>query len=182
MNLNKYEIEKLIDFCGRWKEKIAQENLNNNLAYYYDKFISAYIIFNAIYSKVCNGSGDRDNATNKIINYIGIELISQNILCPSENEIKGILHLFNDYQFCGKPIPKKNRDDQHLKEKLESDNEIFKTQGLFWLIYEVRCNLFHGEKEYEDTQKNILGRLCTILERINNFLIEKLQRQYNIEQ
>lgn len=174
MSLTDYDIEYLIKFCERWKGKIAQETLDDNLAHYFDHFFSAYVIFNAIYSGVCNGSGDRDNATNKIISFIGLKTVNQQIIASHNKEINEVLNLFDVFTFCGKPVPKNNRDDQHLKLELESEDK--KAHGLFWLIYEIRCNLFHGTKQYQYIQIRLLGPLCKILDTINDVLIEKLKQ------
>ena len=171
MNLNNYDIQKLIEFCERWLEKVDHEPLDDDLAHYFDHFFSAYVIFNAIYSRVCNGRGDRDNATNKIISFIGLQTVNQQIIVSRQKEINEVLKLFDVFIFCSKPT--KTKDDQILKLELESDDK--KAHGLFGLIYEVRCNLFHGTKQYHDIQKILLGPLCKILDTINNVLIQKLK-------
>lgn len=172
LNMNGAERKILLQFCERWKKKVKQEPLDNNLEHYFDHFVASYIIYNAIYSKITNGNGDRDMAVKGIKKY----LIKNNIIdkITTCEQVATILKAFDKFHFCNRPNPKTKNDDEHLKLKLQSAEQKERIHGILWLIYEVRCNLFHGEKGYEEKQKALLRPLCEILDSVDDALIQAI--------
>jgi hypothetical protein len=50
-----------------------------------------------------------------------------------------------------------------------------KVEGILETIYQVRCNLFHGEKSFAPHQKMILLPCIVILEEINDVIFEYIK-------
>ncbi|MFT0714655.1 hypothetical protein [Flagellimonas lutimaris] len=60
-------------------------------------------------------------------------------------------------------------------ENLENDDPIIKAQAAISTIYNVRCNMQHGEKHFEQHQRMLLEPLTNILETVVEFQSEKLK-------
>jgi len=45
---------------------------------------------------------------------------------------------------------------------------------LLEIVYQIRCNTFHGQKRFEESQRQILDPCIRILERLNDMMITKL--------
>ena len=58
---------------------------------------------------------------------------------------------------------------------LESDDHDVKARAVLSSIYNVRCNMQHGEKHFEQHQRLLLEPLIRILESIVELQIEKLK-------
>ncbi len=85
------------------------------------------------------------------------------------SSINNILQVYDEFTYCDN-IEK----DRELKQQLLISDCNQKAHGVLWLIYEVRCNLFHGEKEYYEKQKRLLRPSCDILDILNEILLSSL--------
>jgi nickel-dependent lactate racemase len=65
--------------------------------------------------------------------------------------------------------------DSERIEKLDSQDEETWSKGLLEIIYQIRCNTFHGAKSFTDNQKRILIPCIKIVERINGMVIDKIK-------
>jgi hypothetical protein len=65
--------------------------------------------------------------------------------------------------------PQRNKDFE-LKNGLESDEAEIIVESLLVILYKMRCNVFHAEKGFNDSQKYILAPANICL----NYLVEKL--------
>ena len=73
----------------------------------------------------------------------------------------------------GKHSPKK---DKIILNNLKSNDLESRMEGVLTFLYEVRCNLFHGDKGYENQQIQVLQTLNVILEKIVEILFERFQK------
>ena len=129
--------------------------------------------------------GDRYRAICFMTEYAYKNNFINNILENSRDDISTIKSLWLSNAFYVL-----NKDDngeiceqeRKLKQTLSSsndDSEIFRT--ILELIYKVRCNMFHGDKEHTHNQITILNPLCRILDNINSIVLEKLHKDYEME-
>ena len=65
-------------------------------------------------------------------------------------------------------------EDRELIMKLKSSATDMRAGGILQLIYEVRNNLFHGRKNINSKQKELLIPLIVLLEKITEKLFRKL--------
>jgi hypothetical protein len=57
---------------------------------------------------------------------------------------------------------------------LSSSNAHHRAEAILKIIYQVRCNMFHGRKSVEPIQKQLLLPLIVLLEKIIEKLYQKL--------
>ena len=65
--------------------------------------------------------------------------------------------------------------DLELLELLNSDIAADKAKAITKVVYAIRCNLFHGHKQFAGVQVEILVPVTTILKRIVECLYNKLK-------
>lgn len=65
--------------------------------------------------------------------------------------------------------------DIELMGNLENDEPAIKAQAALSTIYNVRCNMQHGEKHFEEHQRILLEPLINILETVVELQIEKVK-------
>lgn len=66
--------------------------------------------------------------------------------------------------------------DLELMKNLENNQPTIKAQATVSMIYNVRCNMQHGEKHFEEYQRMLLEPLIRILDTIVELQIEKLTK------
>lgn len=65
-------------------------------------------------------------------------------------------------------------EDLKILSKLRSTNEQKKAIAILKVVYYVRCNIFHGNKDFQEYQRLIVEPLTRILLTINPFLYNRL--------
>jgi hypothetical protein len=189
---------QLIEFYQRWRSK-SRDYKGDNLVDYFDKFFTLYVIFNRIYSvsiAVLHETGQ----LNELVELGKIEKLKKNrlvdehvaattciayflkedlaaVLTENKSEIEEFdllidQHIFNIDLFYGKPQREK---DLELLDGLRSKNEFTKVVSLLRILYNIRCNVFHAEKGYNNEQKFVLGPCNNVLERLVDRLIKRLE-------
>ena len=183
------------EFWEGWMKKVSAIELKG-LADYYDKFITLFVIYNRLYANATFWLWDSQRApfpgksnsfpdTKAACVYVGqflgeaemMETLRQNP--ETHNAINSLLNVLRrgDRYFKLKmpraePDPK---EDEKLLKKLESDNPVEQAQGVLEIIHCVRCNTFHGSKNFSYVQIEILGPIITLLEALNSLLRRKLE-------
>lgn len=192
--------KQLEDFCDRWLAK-ARRYDETNLSDCFDKFTTHFILFNAIYNEVgfrmrqtsypkrMNKDWkkyallkpfaplpDKALATKYVVEYYGTDALRKSI---AENEdcqaaLNTLVDLIETEQFyfhldydTGQPDWRKDKD-------LARKYTVNDSRAILELIYQARCNLFHGQKEYEQSQRVVLRCLTTMLEFISKRVLRKL--------
>lgn len=177
----------LINLYNNWTLKANSYN-HNDLANVFDKYITLFVIFNALYNHIVNelrNSGthiynrydDRKAATVWIISFIGANQIINKINTNELNaEINNIAQLIQDEVFHIKINwgRRERTSDLKIMNKLRSNNNDEKARGLLEVIYYVRCNLVHGHKQFENYQRDLLIPLTNILSSINELIFDRL--------
>ena len=184
--------DELRGLCKRWLGKAnkygdATEDV-------FDKFFSLYVIYNAIYfevtmelinsQKISNKRrGDRVSETKNIPEYIGQNNLSERLLSHTD-DIKKIIDLIKNETFY---ISTKNDNvapdyekDQEFIDDIETfyalknrTNQKRFNEALLSLIYGARCNMFHGKKDLQSKQIDLLVSMNSILLVIITTLLEK---------
>jgi hypothetical protein len=190
------KIFELEQFYNRWKAK-QNSYLSEDLKDLFDKFFTAFVIFNRIYNVVevvLNESGDLDKlkdlglidkkrkkvldnqaSTVCIAFYLrdkSAQIISD--LATETTILKQIIESERFYidLYYGKPQKAK---DLELLHGLISRDTFEQLKSLLLILYNLRCNLFHGEKGYYPDQTEILKPSINCLTKINDVLINKLK-------
>ncbi|NJL36564.1 MAG: hypothetical protein HC840_09050 [Leptolyngbyaceae cyanobacterium RM2_2_4] len=80
----------------------------------------------------------------------------------------GLLYLHEDYQ-TGNPNRKKDA-------KLAKEAQKYQPKAVLELIYQARCNLFHGTKGFEERQRVLLDNMSVLIEFVTQKVLEKLKQ------
>lgn len=176
-----------IDFYNNWTKK-AQEINGNSLSNVYDKYITLYVIYNNLYNQIPNkliSKGilvrnkihDNYAATELVIKFLEANEFLKELNSNKLNEdVETIIDLINREVFHIKIIygqPSRNEDLKILKE-LKSFNDNQRAIAILKVLYHVRCNIFHGSKNFEEQQRILVEPLTRIIEVINPFLYRKI--------
>ena len=194
------DINALESFCDRWFKKARDYN-TNNLAECFDKFSTLYTIYNRVYQEVSfymmrkqKSTGknifqiifppkkpfapfsDKLSATQYVLQYYDKKKLQQEISVDADCREsidklvkfieEGIFYFHLDYN-TGLP-------DTKTDQRLANDSKLYDPKAILCLIYQARCNMFHGEKEFIVTQRNLLISLNALLEFITLKVYEKL--------
>ncbi len=189
------------DLCERWRDK-ARSHDTGQIEGLYDKFISLYIVYNALYVetavylcrkdreegkdgyKLENGSfPDKAAATKYVLDLLKSgdlmkALKSDALTCNAIEQLIAILSGHGETRFWIflDPVygePRKEEDKKLLK-GLRSSSADSCAQAVLQCIYEVRCNMFHGRKGVDPVQMELLIPLTVLLEKIIDKLFSKL--------
>lgn len=174
-------------FYESWLNK-AHGYSENSTAEIFDKFISLFIIYNFEYNQIArllrlqgehiyNRYDDRKAATDWVISFIGAQNIADLLDEQSLSEEVGkIIEIIENERFYIKLNWGERQRNQDLKilNRLQSSNSNDKAKGILEVIYYVRCNLFHGHKEFIGEQRQLLIPLCRILEKLVEMIRERL--------
>ena len=160
-----------IKSAERWIAK-ANENPSEDLNPQIDKFFSLYVSYNIIYSLISNEKNwDRCSAVNVISSYM------------KKNNITSFATSKDDILKMIKPI--RNHEIFHIYEnnndfKLISniDASIDVEESVLNLLYGIRCNMFHGQKELISEQLLLLIPANTVLENLVISLIKSITKDW----
>lgn len=174
----------LYEFRENWKRKL--DNIDgDNLSQVFDRFITLYIIYNSLYNNIYSLQHtktksewrEKTKATKKAVKYLGgkniIEKIKEDRL--SEHLKVIVEHLEDETYGFDLHNGEISRDkDEIILKQIKSNNTHEKALGILMAIYAVRCNIFHGHKDFAGNQKKLIESLNKILECVSDLLFEKL--------
>jgi len=178
------------DFYSAWMTKAKDHD--HSLASAFDRFYTLYVVYNRLYAEATfvlarngglNLSGrntfpDSKAATDYVVQFVG----GQDIVASIENDLPARVALqrivsgFGTFHVCldmvtGEPLPEA---DENLRNRLESANNATKAKAIAETVYKVRCNTFHGHKEFNEVQRELLEPICVILEKLIECVYGKL--------
>ena len=189
---------ELQSFYTRWLQK-AEEYQNQNLQDCFDRFFTLFVAYNRLYAELAlslvkrglvrlKGSyiPDAQAAKHNIQVYLGTEKISRSL----ENDIActealtSIIDLLERRVFAIKldrfSGERRIEADSILLEGLKSDKAYQKVYAVLDVIYSIRCNMFHGQKGYNDVQIKILVPVTILLKKIMSLLYEKISQDIRL--
>ncbi|MDO6802952.1 hypothetical protein Q4595_10870 [Wenyingzhuangia sp. 1_MG-2023] len=179
--------EETRTFINNWETKLSEIS-GDDLASTYDKFNTLYTISNRlqreVFVKLQNKGvltkarySDYEKATSLIIEYLESQTIIDRLLMENNTtDIEQISDLIRNKVFninLADGVPQEEKDEQLAENLINVDNGI-KSKAVLSVIYNVRCNMVHGHKDFENYQSLLVVPLSNILNTINNLLKEKL--------
>jgi len=181
-----YEVKKIY---LRWIKK-ADEFKENSLSRYFDEFFTLFVAYNMLYSNATKllvaqgqaklnrfgGVPDADGATKNVVKYLNADILTPALL--NEDEVKSsidslIRELETRFYVRGENWDRKKIEDL----RSGANNRVGK--AALELVYGIRCNMFHGGKNYEEIQRAVLIPCIVILRKVNNLLFSKLSADCN---
>jgi hypothetical protein len=124
---------------------------------------------------------DAKSAKDYIISFLGARMLLENITGDESciNAVCSISNLLEQRVFAIKLdqfTRERNADeDSKLLKKLKSNSAHDKTYAILDIIYSIRCNMFHGQKGYENIQMTLLVPVTILLNKVMNLLYEKME-------
>lgn len=175
--MNIYEVER---FCDRWIEK-AQAYQSDELESLFDRFFTLFVAYNRFYSasaelyratveprRLMSLQGDRREAT-----MIMAELIRQSRFSAVVQQnpaivdaCKVIAELLQSHQFFLHSVRSSREPDLKRDERLAAALERHSILAVLECLYQIRCNIFHGEKEFAPRQALLLVPAIALLETV----------------
>ncbi|RJE75218.1 hypothetical protein [Reichenbachiella sp. MSK19-1] len=176
------------------KEYIANYNLKfseikkDDLASLFEKFNTLYPMFNRLYNDALReeaindqklkGFGDYKRATFFVRDYVGAENIIDNL--KKDKQIKSVIEiadLINKKVFHINLQDGKGQEktDIELATNLLSEDAEIKSKAILGLVYNVRCNIVHGHKDFQEYQRLLMEPIIGILRTIVNTLENRMK-------
>lgn len=175
--MDSYTIER---FCERWIEK-ADAYRSNHLEDIFDRFFTLFVAYNRFYSAAAELhraaieprqaqylQGDRREATT-----VMAHLISQSrfVAAMKENPTlsaacQAISSLLQERRFFLHSDRGTREPDFARDAKLVAGLSKCSLLSVLECLYQIRCNIFHGEKEFAPRQAELLAPAITLLEAI----------------
>lgn len=175
------------DFYYNWTAK-AEGITNNDLSSIYDKYMTLFVIFNNLYNQipdklitlginVPNKIYDNKVATKMVIKFLSaddfLNEISNNNLTENVNSIIQLIQNETFHIKLNHGQYDRNEDLKILSE-LQSSNNVKKAIAILKVLYYVRCNIFHGSKDFQEYQRILVEPLIEILEKLNPLIYNRL--------
>lgn len=199
MNDESINIPAFHQFSSRWLTK-ASRYRGQNLSHAFDRFFTLFVVYNRAYDEAARfvlatnpeifnpwsklkprrpllvtNLGDKLKATQGIMKFCGPSLRS-NVFSDVTvlNALEELESLVADHRFyfffdrdTGAPQP--DRDLLALR-NARAGTVI----GALELLYQLRCNLFHGQKAFEQQQLSVLLPANVILDAVVRHVVEQV--------
>jgi hypothetical protein len=155
-------------FVHRWHCKISHMRKGKNEKnYVFDKFISEFIIYSALVNVIKPQENkhkfDCAYCTRIMAEFIA-DRMEDDIIGQLSDPVNGLISIIDTKQF---KVVSSSEKDPDLRNNWLSGNSNNQLTALLETLYYLRCNLFHGEKEYSDDQVSLLNPASVCLSVIN---------------
>jgi hypothetical protein len=175
------------DFYNNWTQK-ANEIVGDSLSHVYDKYITLFITFNNLYNRIPQELINRgitmpdkiyDNkaATDYVVKYLGAtNILTELTNSNNDKNIDALISIIDQELFYIKLKhgQRQRVEDLKILDNLRSRNNVYKATAVLQVVYYVRCNMFHGHKQFIQYQRLLVEPLINILSTINRRLFSKL--------
>lgn len=170
-------------FVKRWKQKIRKTKRVDDKQYEFDLFIANYLIYaalvNVIKPRDLKTWEDKAYCTEVMANFIlenttNSSLLMQNLTAPAAR----LGEVIKNYHFY---VVSSKNENPELETNWNRGSNINSLRSLLQTLYYMRCNIFHGAKEYVDEQVALLSPANKCLEILNKE-IQQLFAKYDINQ
>jgi hypothetical protein len=166
--------EDILDFMLRWRRKSTLYDYNQ-VEDCFDGFFTAFVLYNFLYDPICEYDpvdypqrGDRQRATEVVLSFLGSEAIATNAeLRRGADSIRQLVENGTFY------LRGEQWDAQRVSGLTSPDSYTW-AAALLQILYQIRCNTFHGRKQFRPVQKRILVPSIKALETINDMLMHKI--------
>ena len=181
------------DFYSEWLSK-ADSYQQKNLSDYFNKAFSLFTLYNKLYAEATftlarnneitlnesRGFPDKKGATEYVPKFLGYEYLSD-VFANDEESAHSIAqlidHIENERFYIKLSMLYGERQaelDRDLARRMISTSAKRKVEAILELIYSVRCNMFHGNKQFDKVQVELLIPVTTILRKVIVELYNKL--------
>lgn len=177
-------------FCDRWIAK-AEAYRSNDLEDLFDRFFTLFVAYNRFYSAAAElyrdplyrrnrfiHKGDRREATTVMAEIIGAPRFSE--VVQENKEIAAscdaISELLEKRFFFLHSNRETKEPDLVRDDKLVAALRRPSLLAVLECLYQIRCNIFHGEKEFAPRQAELLIPAITLLEVVVRLSREALHK------
>jgi hypothetical protein len=162
----------------------------------FDRFTSLFVVFNRLYTEVgkllihrgvVNPSPrrrfaplpDRESATKHIVTFYGEARLKDEISADKKcrKAVNILVQLIRDRSFYLHEDYATGLSDPDRDLRLANEASYYKPQAILSLIYQARCNLFHGEKDFEERQRVLLDNMSIVLEFIKLKVLSRFKEE-----
>ncbi|MDG6921124.1 MAG: hypothetical protein JRN59_06315 [Nitrososphaerota archaeon] len=162
--MDQLEKQRMLELAESWEHRADQEQDP------FTRYVALFVSYNAIYNVIAlEDNPDVDLTTGDGKRAIdGVQRITDRLgfvqsLEPLLSNYLGMIPLFKE-EYWGR---KKEPVSASLKEAYRKRDAEASLRYLMKWLYKVRCNLFHGVKEYGDKQQaELLEKSCMLLRQI----------------
>lgn len=193
------------EFCDRWIEK-AKSYKETDLNQCFDKFFTLFVVYNALYVETAAllsrkaASEGRDEyklegvssldsraATKYVLAYLKSSILLGKLEADENSReaigtLTNLIETAHFYIFLDPVWGEPQRDeDNKILGSLKSGNKDKRASAILKIIYQVRCNMFHGRKGLDPVQKELLVPILRIVEKIIEVLYEQLKKEKYIQ-
>lgn len=158
------------NYVLKWIEKSQKEED------YFDKFVYGFFALNALYSIYYEGDERR-----------AIKMLFEASVKDHREEYRKILYTPEYEYFCNRPAIKNckynpykenpgRKDTSSDTMKLPERSVIGSNRAMLMILYQIRCNLFHGNKSFGDeNDQEILKNASELLLQYNMIFANDLK-------
>lgn len=163
-------------FCQRWQDK-ANLYRGVEVADWFDKFFTLWVLFNALYTEVAwrtgnEGIADDVAGQDNLLHYLGArafieELRRDRDVVEALTQIQTFLHDHVYYfKLDRKTGARQPKEDERLLNDFRSNGTNGQGKAILEALYSIRCNLFHGHKAFDPGQVDLLRPITVILKSV----------------
>lgn len=187
-------------FHSRWMAKARRHN-REGLQHSFDRFFTLYVVFNHLYAEATfqlanhgqvqiqnrNRFPDAEAAQEYVVQFVGADRLLQQLNNTPSSEAALLLL---QTQVCNGAFNLKLNmttgeaqpaEDADLCRRLTSNNRNEQAAAFLETLYAVRCNMFHGRKDFNSIQQALLDPSNVILERVIEILYRALDGDHQID-
>jgi hypothetical protein len=171
-----YVPHDLIDFMQRWREK-ARAYRYDRLEECFDGFFTTYVLYNFLYDLICDydpdhypHKGDKRRATEVVLQFLGAKVIARNPVIRRSATAIGDMILNSDRFVIRDTVWDRSRLDG-----LKSVDENARAASILEILYQIRCNTFHGQKAFREEQRQFLIPCIEAVQTLNDMLMEQIR-------
>ncbi|MFT3910294.1 MAG: hypothetical protein QM737_12765 [Ferruginibacter sp.] len=168
-------------FYASWMEKANNTN-TDTINGIFDKFISLYVPYNALYDSIpavqVGGYGDQRKATQEVVAFLDANALLNELTAKHNDDINEFIDILAKMRFnirLKQGMFHRPYDVELLRE-LQSADVTTKVTAILKFIYFVRCNLIHGSKELDPIQSQVVLPVT----RIHTTVLTKLYDKLNL--
>lgn len=175
--------QKTKTFCSGWEAAIAT-NAGDDIPSIFNRYLNLFTIYNRLYNEATrilaesrepmpNKNKDSAKATEYVVRYIGAENLLENLATNNNtNSIETIRMIldFGIYHIKLKNSISDRASEIRWQTAIQSEDAKSKADALLQVLYNIRCNMVHGDKDQEDDQRLLLSAATDILRTVTNHL------------
>lgn len=188
-----------VRFIEGWSQKADSIDLvDHDLGSYFDKFFTLFVIYNRLYAEATftlwrDGRieppdpdaffPDSAAAKRYVAEFLDGPTMVRSLESAQETraairQMERILEDPHSFVVLRGPRADGSRPhDEALLDKLRSHRPWEKAKAILEFVHAIRCNTFHGSKEFDRVQINVLKACITVISHLNQLLMEKLNEE-----